>query len=64
MSQDAARRAGKEWPTFLFSYEYEGSNWSFQIKAQSIGDARARLAKLALARYDGVLDEIIPWEKV
>jgi hypothetical protein len=46
--------------TFLFSYEHRGHRWSFTICATSPEDARSRLHRLPLARYDGELMQTIP----
>lgn len=41
--------------TYLFSYWHHGKLWAFDIKAESPEDAKARLAKIAAASYDGEL---------
>ena len=41
--------------TYLFSYWHRGAKWAFDIKATSPEDAKARLAKIAVASYDGEL---------
>ena len=46
--------------TYLFSYQHNGANWAFDIKATSPEDARVRLAKIAQARFDGELMASIP----
>ncbi len=46
--------------TYLFSYQHSGATWGFEIKASSPEDAKARLSKIANARYDGVLVASIP----
>ena len=46
--------------THLFSYRYEGADWLLEIKATSEADAKARLAQLTWARYDGELVSKIP----
>ncbi|UWF67443.1 MULTISPECIES: hypothetical protein [unclassified Brucella] len=38
---------------FLFSYRYDGAEWSIEIQARSVDEARKRISSLALARYDG-----------
>lgn len=45
---------------YLFSYFHDGAWWSFSIPAKSEDDAKARLARLPLATYDGVLGGTIP----
>jgi hypothetical protein len=46
--------------THLFSYRHEGSEWLLEIEASSEADAKARLARLAFASYDGVLVTKVP----
>lgn len=46
--------------THLFSYRHDGSEWMLEIKATDEADAKARLARLAFASYDGVLVANIP----
>jgi len=41
--------------THLFHYHHRGSVWGFEVKATSEDDAKARLAKISYARYDGIL---------
>jgi hypothetical protein len=50
----------EKFPTFLFSYRHEGYEWVFEIKARDAQDAKARLAKLSYATYDGELMTKIP----
>jgi hypothetical protein len=40
--------------TYLFSYRHLGKDWCFDIQATSPADAKARLAMLATAQYDGL----------
>lgn len=44
---------GEPWWNFLYSYHWEGSDYSFSICARSREEADARLKKLPLARYQG-----------
>lgn len=46
--------------TYLFSYEFKGARWSFEIPALSEAEAKLRLQKMAEAQYDGVLQFRIP----
>lgn len=46
--------------THLFTYRHDGAEWLLEIKANSETDAKARLARLAYASYDGVLVAKIP----
>lgn len=41
--------------TFLFSYRYNGSEWSLEIPAESAREARERLSAMSFARMDGEL---------
>lgn len=41
--------------TYLFSYQHNGAKWGFDVKANSLEDAKSRLAKMAYATYDGIL---------
>jgi hypothetical protein len=50
----------KNFRTYLFSYQHNGANWAFDIKATSPEDAKARLAKIARASYDGELMASVP----
>lgn len=44
---------GDKWWNFLFSYDWEGKEYAFDICARSEQEARERLKRLPLARYDG-----------
>ena len=44
---------GVEWWNFLFSYEYEGKQWSFEICARTEDEALERQKLVATAEYDG-----------
>lgn len=46
--------------THLFSYRFDGRDWELEIKARNADEARARLAQLAFAKYDGILVATIP----
>lgn len=46
--------------TYLFSYNYDGCSWGFEIQAESPEDARQRVSRLAFASYDGELVAKIP----
>jgi len=47
---------GEPWWDFLFSYDFEGKSYSFEVCARSEAEAHARMRKIALARYDGQMD--------
>lgn len=49
-----------DYKTYLFEYFHEGSKWSFEIHATSAEDAQARVNKLPLAKYLGILEMKIP----
>ena len=49
-----------EFKTYLFSYNYEGSQWAFEIKARDADDAKARVDRLYYVTYDGELVAKIP----
>lgn len=46
--------------TYLFSYRHDGAEWAVEIQAASEADAKARVAKLAYASYDGELVAKVP----
>lgn len=46
--------------TFLISYNHDGAQWSVELKARDIEDAKARLAKLPYARLDGEMVGKVP----
>ena len=48
------------WPTFLCSYQYKGSRWSFHLIAEDRADAEARIEALYFAQVDGPLIDSIP----
>ena len=51
----------EERPTFLFSYRYKGSNWSFEFPTEDFADAEARLAAIHLnGKVDSILRGEIP----
>lgn len=49
-----------DYKTYLFSYRHDGAEWALEIQATSEADAKARVAKLAYATYDGELVAKIP----
>lgn len=40
---------------YLFTYTYQGSDYSLEIPADNLAEAKGRIAKIAYARYDGEL---------
>jgi hypothetical protein len=49
-----------QWASHLFSYRFEGGEWSIEIRARGREEAEARLRALGWAQYDGVLLARIP----
>lgn len=46
--------------TYLFSYNHQGAECVFEIRADSADDARKRVARLQHATFDGELVAKIP----
>jgi hypothetical protein len=46
--------------TYLVSYRHDGAEWSLELKAASIQDARARLSNLVFGKVDGEVIAIVP----
>lgn len=46
--------------THLFSYNYEGAQYSLEIPASSPQEAKERLSRMAFAQYDGEFVAQIP----
>lgn len=44
---------GTKWWFFMYSYDWEGKTYAFDICARSKEEADARLKRLPLARFDG-----------
>ena len=49
-----------EYATHLFSYRFNGTHWSLEIKAKNAEEAKERMKALAWATYDGELIANIP----
>ncbi len=49
-----------KYEVYLFERLHHGSRWSFEVPAASVEDAQARINKLPLAKYVGVLHAKIP----
>jgi len=49
-----------ELKTHLFSYNYEGSQYSLEIPAHSEEEAKSRLTRMVYANYDGELVATVP----
>ena len=50
----------KSFNTYLFSYQHDGASWCFEIQAEDEEDAKARVAKLIYATYDGEVVAKLP----
>ena len=51
----------KKWPTFTYSYRHKGKSWSFELPAEDVEDAQARLAAIHFSgKLDGRLGGTIP----
>jgi len=46
--------------TYLFSYNYDNAEWGIEVLAANKEDARMRVSRMGLARYDGELSLKIP----
>lgn len=51
---------GEDWYDYLYEYDWDGGMYSFKICARSIDEAEARLRRLPLARFAGVVGDEIP----
>lgn len=60
MTDIGAIRNGKKLSKYLFSYGYNGAIYSFHVPAYSEQEAVERVAKMAWAKYDGILMAEIP----
>lgn len=49
-----------QYPTHLFSYRFNGREYTVDILAKDADEAKERLKALAWAKYDGVLVARIP----
>lgn len=45
---------------YLFSYNYQGSEYSLEIPANSLEEAKGRLSQMVFAQYDGELVAKVP----
>lgn len=43
----------EKYKDFLFSYRFEGAEYSFTVPALSMTEAKARHSAMGMARYDG-----------
>jgi hypothetical protein len=49
-----------QYQTYLFTYRHDGAEWTLEIKARDVHDAKERLKALPFARYDGELIAKVP----
>jgi hypothetical protein len=49
-----------QYQTYLFTYRHDGAEWTLEIKARDVRDAKERLRALSFARYDGELIAKVP----
>jgi hypothetical protein len=49
-----------EYKTYLFTYRYDGAEWGITLMARTADEAKARLARLSYATYDGEVMTMIP----
>lgn len=52
--------SSKSFKVYLFSYQHNGARWDIQIPAVSPEDAKVRLSKIAVAKFDGELVASVP----
>jgi hypothetical protein len=53
----------EQWPIFTYSYNMDGSEWSFELPAKDWDDARRRLASIGMTgRVDGQLAQTVDAE--
>jgi len=55
-------RSSDSYKTYLFSYRFDGADWTFEIPATSASEAKQRVGVLGLARYDGEVIAKVPAE--
>lgn len=41
--------------TYIYSYEFEGEQWSFEVKAKDFDEAKRRVSAIRNAKLDGEL---------
>lgn len=47
---------GDKWWNFEFSYRFDGDEYAFSVPARNVGEAKARLSQMGMARYEGQCD--------
>lgn len=53
MQDVAERRYHSEYRRYLFTYRYAGTDWSVEIAALSIDEAKERVKLIPFARFEG-----------
>jgi hypothetical protein len=53
MQDVAPRRYHSEYKRYLFTYLYAGTEWSVEIAALSLDEAKERMKVIPFARYEG-----------
>lgn len=46
--------------TYIYSYEFDGEEWSFEVKAKDLAEAKRRVMAIRAARLDGELVGSVP----
>ncbi len=55
---------GREWPLYLFEYNYDDHTWCFTIRATSMEDAQARVNRMYYATYVGEIGGSVPANRI
>lgn len=55
-----SEKSDENFKTFLFEYGHRGSRWILEMRAESMEDAKERVAKLPLAKPLGELTMVVP----
>lgn len=50
----------RDFSEFLFEYDHDGATWGITVIARDADDARARMQRMSLARYQGELVARVP----
>lgn len=45
-----------DYKRYLFDYRHEGAEWSLEIRARDLDDAKARLAAIPWSQYRGEIE--------
>ena len=60
MEQPRGRSPDPTPRSYLFSYNFDGSRWNFEVPAKDEADARARVARMVYATCDGEVIAKLP----